>query len=158
VPTVCSVRSRRGRYHWATLVAGVVRIDGGRAKHDQHGTGYQDWLARISAVKLSRLTADAIQRWKTRHITAAGTNPLKERRARRTVASVLRSSKALLAEKIVSKLHMDLPNPPPLAGVDIPRAAPAQYVSKIEPTLLFQQDEREFPDHTRRQLGPAAAD
>ena len=38
------------------LVAGVVRIDGGRAKHDHHGTGYQDWLTRISAVKLSRLT------------------------------------------------------------------------------------------------------
>lgn len=138
------------------LVAGVARIDGGRAKHDHHGTGYQDWLARISAVKLSRLTPEAIQRWKTRHITAAGTNPLKERRARRTVASVLRSSKALFAEKIVSKLRMDLPDPLPLAGVDIPRAAPAQYVSKIESMLLFQQAERELLNPTDDMLRASA--
>jgi hypothetical protein len=71
------------------------------------------------------------------------------------VASVLRSSKALFAEKIVSKLHMDLPDPLPLAGVEIPRATSAQYVSKIEPMLLFQQAERELLDPTDEMLRPS---
>lgn len=137
------------------LVAGVMRIEGGRTKHDHHGTGYADWLKRINAIKLSRLTPDGVQRWKARHIAAAGTNPIKERRARRTVASVLRSSKALFAEKVVRKLQLDLPDPLPLAGVDIPRATSAQYISKIEPLLLFQQAERELLHPTVDILRPS---
>lgn len=148
LPVTFGIYARKFR----RLVAGVMRIDGGRAKHDHYGNGYKDWLARINAVKLSRLTPDAVQRWKTRYIAAASTNPLKERRTRRTVASVLRSSKALFAEKIVSKLHMDLPDPLPLAGVDIPRATSSQYVSKIEPLLLFQQAEREMLSPTDEML------
>ncbi len=144
LPVTFGIYARKFR----RLVAGVMRIDGGRAKHDHHGTGYKDWLALINAVKLSRLTPDGVQRWKTHYITAASTNPLKERRARRTVASVLRCIKALFADRIVGKLHLDLPDPLPLSGVDIPRATPAQYISKIEPTLLFQQAERELCNPT----------
>lgn len=150
LPVTFEVYSKKFR----RLVAGVVRIDGGRAKHDHHGTGYEDWLKRINAVRLARLTPEAVQKWKTGYITKAATNPLTERRARRTVASVLRSSKALFAKKIVSKLCMELPDPLPLAEVDIPRAAPAQYVSRIEAMLLFQQAERELLTPTDEMLRP----
>jgi len=138
------------------LVAGVCRIDGGRSKHDHHGNGYKEWLARITAVKLARLTPEAVQRWKTRYIADAGTNPLRERRARRTIASVLRCAKALFADRIVNKLHIDLPDPVPLSDVEIPRASAAPYVSKIEPLLLFQQAEREMLHPTDAMLRPSA--
>lgn len=126
------------------LVAGVVGVESGKRKHDYNGGGYDEWLARVHGVKLSRLTPEAVQRWKTRHIAAAAANPLKDRRARRTVASVLRSSKALFASKIVSKLHMELPSPLPLAGVEILRVGVAQYVSRVNPLLLYQQAQREL--------------
>lgn len=137
------------------LVAGVVGVDGGKAKHDYAGTGYDEWLKRVNGVKLSRLTPEAVQRWKTRYITAAGTNPLKDRRARRTVASVLRSSKALFAGGIVRKLHMEMPNPLPLEGIEVPRIAAAQYASKIEPAVLFQQAQRELENPSTQVLAAA---
>jgi len=52
LPATFAIYARKFR----RLVAGVMRIDGGRSKHDHHGPGYQEWLARIKAVKLSRLT------------------------------------------------------------------------------------------------------
>jgi integrase len=126
------------------LVAGVVGIEDTTRKHDYTGGGYDEWLARVHGVKLSRLSPEAVQRWKTKHIAAAARNPLQDRRARRTVASVLRSSKALFAAKIVGRLHMELPTPLPLSGVDIPRVGVAQYVSHINPGVLFQQAQREL--------------
>ncbi len=126
------------------LVAGVVGVADGKAKHDHHGEGSAQWRERVHGVRLSRITPEAVQRWKVRYIEAAGTNPLRDRRARRTIASVLRSSKALFAAEIVRKLHMEMPNPLPLAGVDVPRVSVAQYVSKIEPGVLFQQAQREL--------------
>lgn len=134
------------------LVSGVVGIADSKAKHDHHGDGSAQWRERVHGVRLSRITPEAVQRWKTRYIAAAGTNPLRDRRARRTIASVLRSSKALFASDIVRKLHMELPDPLPLAGVDVPRASAAQYVSKIEPGVLFQQAQRELEAPTDEYL------
>ncbi|MEX2044955.1 MAG: tyrosine-type recombinase/integrase [Opitutus sp.] len=126
------------------LVSGVFGIRGGRQKHDYAAGGYAKWLARVESVKFSRLTARSVQRWKTRYIAAAATNPLRERRARRTIASVLRSSKALFAPAVIEKLQMQLPVPLPLACVDVPRVSVAQYVSHISPDVLFQQAQREL--------------
>ena len=126
------------------LVAGVVGVEDSKSKHDYRGGGYAAWLARVHGVKLSRLSPEAVQRWKTKHIAAAAKNPLQDRRSRRTVASVLRSSKALFAAKIVGKLHMGLPTPLPLTGVEIPRVRVAHYVSRVEPMVLFQQAQREL--------------
>ena len=126
------------------LVSGVVGIEGGPAKHDYRGGGAKEWLARVESVKLSRLSSEAVQRWKTRYLATAGTNPINDRRAKRTIASVLRSSKALFAPGIMSRLHMDLPDPLPLANVDPPSVRVSQYVSRINPALLYQQAQREL--------------
>lgn len=143
-PGTFSIYARKFR----RLVAGVVGVEDSKRKHDYRGGGYAAWLARVHGVKLSRLSPEAVQRWKTKHIAAAAKNPLQDRRSRRTVASVLRSSKALFAAKIVGKLHMALPTPLPLTGVEIPRVGVAQYVSRVEPMVLFQQAQRdlETPD------------
>lgn len=126
------------------LVAGVFGIRGDKRKFDHATGGYAKWLARIEAVKFSRLTARAVQRWKTKYIADAAVNPVRERCAKRTVASVLRSSKALFSPAVIGKLHLRLPNPLPLAAIDVPRVSAAQYVSNIDPGLLFQLAQREL--------------
>jgi len=85
-----------------------------------------------------------VQRWKTKYIADAAVNPVRERCAKRTVASVLRSSKALFSPAVIGKLHLRLPNPLPLAAIDVPRVSAAQYVSSIDPELLFQIAQREL--------------
>lgn len=126
------------------LVAGVFGIRGDKRKFDHAAGGYAKWLARIEAVKFSRLTARAVQRWKTKYIAEAAVNPVRERCAKRTVASVLRSSKALFSPTVVGKLHLRLSSPLPLAAIDVPRVSAAQYVSSIDPELLFQIAQREL--------------
>lgn len=138
------------------LVAGVFGIRADAQKHDHANGGYDRWLERIHAVRFSRLNARSVQRWKTKYITAAGTNPLRERRARRTIASILRSSKALFAPGVLAKLHIDLPKQLPLADVDIPRVGVAQYISRITPEILFQEAQRELATPTPEMLKEAA--
>lgn len=126
------------------LVVGTLGIESDRKKHDYATGGYDAWLARVESTKLSRINAEAVQRWKTRHLSGAAASPIGEKRARRTIASILRSSKALFAPRILQKLHITLPTPLPLAGVDLPRIAPSPYISRIEPIILFQQAQREL--------------
>lgn len=138
------------------LVSGVFGIRSDNRKHDHTNGGHDLWLARVHAVKFSRLNARSIQRWKTRYLAEYGTNPLRDRRARRTIASVLRSSKALFAPGVLAKLHLALPNPLPLAGVDVPRVSTAQYVSRISPEVIFLQAQRELEDPSDEVLNAEA--
>jgi integrase len=136
------------------LVAGIFGIRAGAQKHDYRRGGHQKWLARVHAVRFSRLTPTAVQRWKKRYMSAVPANTIKEARAKRTVASILRSTRALFAPKIIGKIRsIKLPTILPLDGVDIPRVAPAQYVSKINPELLFHQAQRELESPTDDSLG-----
>lgn len=140
LPVTFAIYARKFR----RLVSGVAGIEPGTEKHDRFHGGHKKWLARVESVRLSRLTPDSVQRWKAQYLATAKANPLKDKKARRTIASVLRSSKALFAHGIIRKLHMQLPNPLPLSGVEIPRVSSAQYSSRIEPELLFQQAQREL--------------
>jgi integrase len=138
------------------LVAGVFGIRADKQKHDHVHGGHAAWLARIHAVKFSRLTPRAVQRWKTRYIATAGGNPLRERRVRRTLASVLRSSKALFAPSVIAKLQLELPTPLPLSEIEIPRVSIDQYVSHIDPELLFRQAQQELESPSYALLRSAA--
>lgn len=120
------------------LVAGAMGIAAGEKRHDYFNGGHLQWREHVHSTKLVRLTPEAVNRWKIQYITASASNPIQERRARRTVASVLRSSKALFAPKITGHLSLELPAPLPLANVDIPRVSTTRYVSKIDYATLYK--------------------
>lgn len=129
-----------------TLVAGVFRIDGGRAKHDYVHGGYKNWLDRIHAVKLDKLTPERITKWKVRELEAASKNPLLLKRANVTLRSILLSSKALFSSDIRKHLTVRLPSPLPFEGVTLPEIGRSRYKSEINPALLLQQAKRELAE------------
>lgn len=90
-----------------SLVAGAFKIEGGKAKHDYVNGGHKEWLGRVGAVRLDKLTPDAINNWKVRELKAASSNPLRLKRASVTARSILLSSKALFTPAI--RKHLTLP-------------------------------------------------
>jgi integrase len=127
-----------------SLVAGVFKIDGGKAKHDYVNGGYQEWLQRVLAVRLDRLTPENINDWKVRQLKAASKTPLKLKRASVTLRSILLSSKALFNADIRKHLTLILPSPLPFEGVKLPEAGKSRYKSEIDPTVILIAARREL--------------
>jgi integrase len=138
-----------------SLVAGVFKIDGGKAKHDYVNGGYQAWLQRVLAVRLDRLTPENINDWKVRQLKAASKTPLKLKRASVTLRSILLSSKALFNADIRKHLTLILPSPLPFEGVTLPEAGKSRYKSEIDPGVILIAARRELADGITAEDQPA---
>jgi len=139
-PVTYEIYARKFR----SLVAGVFRIDGGKAKHDYVNGGHKLWLDRVNAVRLAKLTPDRINGWKVRELKEASDNPLKLKRASVTIRSVLLSSKALFTPAIRKHLTVRLPSPLPFEGITLPEAGKHRYKSEINPAVLLVAAKREL--------------
>jgi integrase len=138
-----------------SLVAGVFKIEGGKEKHDYVNGGYKEWLEKVCAVRLDKLTPEKINDWKVRKLTAASKNPLKHKRASVTTRSILLSSKALFSPDIKKHLTLRLPSPLPFEGVALPEAGKSRYKSEIEPAVLLTAAKRELADGITAEGQPA---
>ncbi len=141
-PVTFEIYARKFR----SLVAGAFKIDGGRAKHDYVNGGHEEWLDRVRAVRLDKLTPEKVNEWKVRELKTASSNPLRLKRAQVTVRSILLSSKALFTPEIRKHLTLRLPSPLPFEGVALPELGKSRYKSKINPALLLQQAQRELAE------------
>ena len=138
-----------------SLVAGVFKIDGGRAKFDYVNGGHKEWLDRIHTVRLDRLTPDRVNDWKVRELKAASKSPLQLKRTSVTVNSILRGSKALFTPDIRKHLTLRLPSPLPFEGVTLPEVGRSRYKSEIEPALLLTAAKRELAEGIQGENQPA---
>ncbi len=129
-----------------SLVAGVFGVDGGKAKHDYVNGGHTEWLARIHAVRLQKLTPEKINGWRVRTLKAASKSPLKLKHASVTLRSILLSSKALFSPKIRRHITLTLPAPLPFEGVTLPEAGKSRYKSEIDPAVILVAAKRELAE------------
>ena len=131
-----------------SCVAGVIGIDGGKEKFDYVTGGREKWLARIHAVQLGRVTPDRVNKWKSDYLKSADGNPLKLKRARVTVNSILRSCKSLFTPQVLKHVTVEIPKPGLFEGVENPIMPKGQsrYKSEIDPAGLLQEAKRELGD------------
>lgn len=130
-----------------TIVAEVfgVRLKKGENKFDYRSGGNQAWLQRIDEIRLDRLTADKVNRWKRERIAAVGHAPAAIASARRSVNTYLRCARSLFAPALVRELKgLTLPDPLPFAGVDLEETGSQKYVSKINAPLLIAAAKNEL--------------
>ena len=125
------------------VVAGVAEIKGEKSRFDYTNGGSQRWRASVDAIDLAALSEARVQAWKVRFLSAAASNPLLHRRARTTVASLLRASKALFSKKVLRHLTVPIPEPTPFTTISV-ESVPNRYRSTINPALLAQMAEREL--------------
>lgn len=116
-----------------SLVAYLTKIPGD-GKHDHIKGKYKDWLAKVHAVKLSRLTPERIQAWKVAYVKRP--DPLQVKRAKVSANSILRNSKALFSPKVLRFVQVEMPEKLPFDGVEFEKVGKSRYKSEINPELL----------------------
>lgn len=141
-PVTFEIYARKFR----SLVARVFKVEGGATKHDYVNGGHREWLAKVRAIRLDKLTPEKVNEWKVRELKAASGNPLRLKHAQVTVRSILLSSKALFAPEIRKHLTLRLPSPLPFQEVELPSVGKSRYKSEINPALLLQQARRELAE------------
>ena len=139
-----------------TLVAAITGKEGDTRKNDHVGAidpktgkrglpGAKVWRAEVEAVKLSRITPEAVTRWAVRYITKKGKTPEARRHATSTVNALVRNSASLFAEKITRHLaHLSLPKPHPFENVELPKAEKPRYQSRFSREILYAKAEAEL--------------
>ena len=135
-----------------TLVSGAMGISAGVKKFDYVKGGREEWLDRVHAFKLDRVTPDRVSSWKTAYLKAAeAKDPVAHARAKTTVDSILRGTRSLFLPKILEKLDVKLPKVLPLDGVRLekterPDRSRLRYQSRIEPGKLFRAARRDLEE------------
>lgn len=126
-------------YALRKIAAGVSgHRDGTKARFNPKNLA---WREAANAVPLSRVTPEAVEKWKARFIADAGKSPIEITRAKRSVNSFVRNARALFGRRVLRRLRemaVALPDPLPFQGVELERAGSTRYVSTIDATRLLR--------------------
>jgi integrase len=119
-----------------TIVKGAFKIPEEKSRYDGRSGGAREWAATIDAIKLAALTPDHVQKWKVAFIRAAGSSPIAEAAAKRTVNSYIRCARSLFSNRILRFIKLSMPNPMPFQGIEMEEKGNTRYRSKINTELL----------------------
>jgi integrase len=139
------------RQAFQKIVAQIAGIPVSNKK--RYGSERSRWLEAIHAVKLTHLTPEKVERWKSAFLARAKPDPISQRSARVSVNSYLRRAKCLFAKQILKQLRVALPEPLPFAGVEFERRPSLKYHSNFDVRALVAQARAELgSDPTRVEL------
>lgn len=123
------------------LAASAYGVRATANRFDYRTGGLAAWRKRVDSIRLDKLTPAKIQGALNRRIAEARGNPLAERRAKITAASLLRQAKALFCPD--RKLPFEnLPDP--FKGVSIEAGTPPRYVSTVKAGDLLRDASKEL--------------
>jgi integrase len=107
-----------------------------------------EWRTRVDAIKLRKLTREAIEKWERDFIKAAGSDPLKEKSARISAVAFLRWARSLFGKKVLPLLKsVELPDPVPFSGIKIAQIRPPKYRATFDMIQLALDARKELaPD------------
>ena len=108
------------------------------AKYDHQSGGRAEWLAKVHAIELSKITPAKIQE------AAAGNDPLFLRKARISVNTFLRRSRSLFSRKVLRQLQLSLPSPLPFDDVQFEPRQSMKYHSEFDVIGLIRQANKEL--------------
>ena len=127
--------------------ARMIGADILKVKRDKKRFGRKGGSFRTQADKspLSIFSARAVQEWKIRYVKERGAdNPARQRAARITCNSALRSARSLFQSDIAKHLPTLEMEEKPFAGVDFYPRESMRYHSKIDPSILLAQAREEL--------------
>jgi integrase len=105
---------------------------------------HRQWRKKVETIPLAFLTPERIQTWKEQFLVRAGTDPVKQRKARVSVTSFLRRARSLFSPRMIERLEsIILPDPLPFAGIRLEKRSMPRYQSTFDALRLVKaaQDE-----------------
>jgi integrase len=118
------------------ITAAIGAVPSSNRKFDKVNGGRLQWLERVGAVRLAKITPEALEHWKRAFLAAAKLDPISQRSARVSVNSYLRRAKCLFAKEILAHLDVTLPDPLPFTGVKFEKRPNLKYHSNFDIRLL----------------------
>jgi integrase len=128
-----------------TILSQIFEIRGGREKFDYVNGGRDAWVAKIDRIKLAEVTPDKVNKWRIAFVKRAGTNPVKQRRARITCNSLMRQAKSLFSPELLAHVSLQNPGKLPFDGVIFYDRESMRYRSKVDIEALIRDAMRELP-------------
>ena len=132
------------------IVSDIAHIPGSNRKFDKVNGGRLQWLQAIGAVRLAKITPEALDRWKRAFLSAAKPDPISQRSARVSVNSYLRRAKCLFTKEIIAHLDITLPDPLPFAGVKFEKRPNLKYHSDFDVRALVARARAELAQDPAR--------
>jgi integrase len=128
------------------IVADSMGIESDNTRFDYRTGGHAEWLGKVHAVKLAKLTPEKIQKWKKGFLEKAKRDPVSQRRARVSVNSFLRQARSLFSEKkVLSHLGgIELPDPLPFARINFEQEPDKRYKKTFNVRALIQKASAEL--------------
>ena len=113
-----------------------VKVEGSR--FDYRKGGNQEWVARVDAIRLERVTPGRVMEWQRSRMKRAGHSPVALASAKRTANSYVRCARALFGRDILKRLKgLSLPTPLPFEGVELFEGGYMKYISKVNAQALI---------------------
>ena len=109
----------------------------------------QTWRRVSDTMLLAKLTPTKVAEWKAKVVSAAGTDVVKQTRARRNVNSFIRMARSLFSRKGLKRLKelgVILPDPLPFAGVEMEKQGSTKYHSIFNPKDLLRKAKSELEE------------
>jgi integrase len=132
------------------IVSGIAGLASSTRKFDKVSGGRLQWLQAIEAVRLAKITPEALERWKRTFLSAAKQNPISQRSARVSVNSYLRRAKCLFAKEIIAHLDVTLPDPLPFSQVKFEKRPSLKYHSDFDVRALVARARAELAQDPAR--------
>ncbi len=105
------------------------------------------WRRVSDTMLLAKLTPTKVAEWKAKIVSAAGTDVVKQTRARRNVNSFIRMARALFSRRALKRLkelEVILPDPLPFAGVEMEKQGSTKYHSIFNAKELLRRARTEL--------------
>ena len=120
------------------IVSECFELDPGKAKYAPYAGGHREWIERIDAVRLAKLTPQKIQQWKRAFLSGAAPDPISQRSAKTTVNTYLRQARSLFSKKILKHFRdVTLPDPLPFSDVEFEPRQNLKYRATFDVETLI---------------------
>jgi integrase len=129
------------------IVADISGVKATDARFDYRKGGHAEWIAKVSAVKLSKITPAKVQEWKKAFLAKGDKDPMSQRRAKVTVNSFLRQARSLFSAKNVLPHiadRIELADPLPFSSINFEEEPSLKYKRTFDVRDLIQRAEVEL--------------
>jgi hypothetical protein len=139
VAGVEKVTLRGYRVAFRRIVSECFDLDPGKAKFDPYSGGHREWVERVDAVHLAKLTPQKIQQWKRVFLLSAAPDPISQRSAKTSVNTYLRQARSLFSKKILKhRGAVTLPHPLPFGEIEFEPRQNRKYRATFDVQKLIE--------------------
>jgi integrase len=102
-----------------------------------------EWVTSVHAVKLTEITDERIESWRSKRLSAFPEDSQERQRAETTVNSILRNARSLFGRKVSEHANLRLESPP-LINVRVASVEPTAYTPEIDFDELMESAANEL--------------